>query len=54
MFMLGCVGLMSILPQIVSLGVDAYLETHGYTYCYKLSRQWLFNRTMVYTKNHCE
>lgn len=42
-----------ILPQIMSVSVGDYLGKRGYTYCDKLSRQWLFNRTMVYTKNKC-
>lgn len=39
-----------ILPQILSVGVGNYLENNEYTYCEKLSHQWTFVRTMVYTK----
>lgn len=53
-FIAVCMSTMFILPHIVSIGVGDYLENRGYTYCDKLSRQWLFNRTMVYTKNTCD
>jgi len=49
-----CLASMFILPQIMSVGVGDYLEKRGYTYCDKLSRQWLFNHTMVYTKDKCD
>jgi len=49
-----CLASTFFLPQIMSVGVGNYLEKRGYTYCDKMSRQWLFNRTMVYTKNKCE
>ncbi len=48
-----CLASTFILPHVMSIGVGNYLENRGYTYCDKLSRQWLFNRTMVYTKNTC-
>jgi len=49
-----CLASSLILPHIMSIGVGNYLEKRGYTYCDNLSRQWLFNRTMVYTKSKCD
>ena len=42
-----------ILPRIMSSSIGDYLENRGYTYCDKQSRQWLLNRTLVYTKKVC-
>ena len=48
-----CIATMITLPQVVSVAVGQYLENRGYTYCDKQSRQWLLNRTLVYTKKVC-
>jgi len=49
----GCI-LILILPPLIHYPAAIYLEKHNYSECEAKSSQWLFVRTIVYTKsNYC-
>jgi hypothetical protein len=49
--LLASIAIMIILPHLTHFAINTHLKDEGYTVCREASKQWLFVRTIVYTRD---